>query len=824
MSSSSSSFSALTPGNKFAVLGEQPHENDVASEPTTGSAKSPKSKWDKFEDDDLTDCELPEDKGKVPLVEAEATEQTRANPTSTYTSITEDVPKNLQHKEFPGNATVYSKGFFAMTPLKRREGVDILSVIFGTKPTIPAENQNAGRPMPEASTIELCRRRKATWKLNVPQKEAVNQSFNSPTGLTLIYGPPGTGKTRTATVAAYEHCLADHGVMFTCSSSKATDISLASFLEVMKKAESSTAAKSITQFESFKAPRSRKIIAVRFLGGHKFAMMDTEEDITSPTVLAVAKANPNTLFHVQLGNAIQRWAEAEEHEMKYTAHQYQTAVTKVKESTSTLLSDTRENLVLLEESLAGHFLKHEVDAIFSTCSSVSHPTIQASFKPDVSFIDEASKVTRADVCMALDPFKESIKWLIMSGDDGQSMPVITTKTANEATSILGEPLFRQLCTDPDERFPRVMLKSQYRQHKELADWPNKAFYKGTLETHPSASQGTPLQKTLKQFFSNLGGAMRHPGSIRIAVDVSNAKAVSHKYLTTTSDCNNEEARVLVGLIEKLLAYTPVFNEKDKNKFAKVSPSDIGIITPFKGQQRLIRDYLKASNIDPVQVNALLESIHTTWGMAGGEANILFISLCSRVPGNVMANISTVASPNALCMQNTRARIFEVTHGDFRDCCEAIAQPRRVKGIQKDHYYDAFRSLVEDMYSKGDIVSSSDIDAALLSEPAQAQRPTTSKFYKQVPTILSAKRKNPPSASHHHQEVRSDKKSGTAFEMRQLQKEVPTVSNPPSKRQARLAVKTARRAEREKAAAAAAAEGSAGSSIETPASEPTDDLL
>jgi hypothetical protein len=88
MSSPSPSFSALTPGNKFAVLGEQPHENDVASEPTTGPAKPSRSKWDKFEDDDLTDCELPEDKGKVPVVEAEATEQTRANPTSRYTSIT----------------------------------------------------------------------------------------------------------------------------------------------------------------------------------------------------------------------------------------------------------------------------------------------------------------------------------------------------------------------------------------------------------------------------------------------------------------------------------------------------------------------------------------------------------------------------------------------------------------------------------------------------------------------------------------------------------------------------------------------------------------
>jgi hypothetical protein len=729
-----------------------------------------------------------------------------------HTSITEDVPKSLQYKEFPGNAGVYPKGFSAMTPLKRREGVDIPSVIFGTKPTVPAENQNAGLPMSEASIIELGRRRKAIWKLNVPQIEAVNQSFNSPTGLTLIYGPPGTGKTRTATVAAYEHCLADRRVMFTCSSSQATDIALASFLKVMQKAESSTAAKAITQSESSTAPRSRKIIAVRRSGGHKFAMMDTEEDITNPAILTAAKANPNTLFHVQLGNAIQRWAEAEEHEMKSTAHQYRTVVTKIKESTGTLLSDTRESLMLLEELLAEHFLKHEVDAIFSTCSSVSHPIIQASFMPDVAFIDEASKVTSADAYMALDPFKESIKWLIMSGDDGQSMPV-STKTADEGMSILGESLFHQLRTEPDRRFLCVMLNSQYRQHKELAFWPNKAFYNGTLETHGSASQGTPLQRTLKQFFSNLGDAMRRPWSIRIAVDVSNAEAVSHKYLDTASICNNEEARVLVSLIEKLLAYNPVCDKKNSNKFAKVSPSDIGIITPFKGQQRLIKDYLKASNIDPVQVNALLESVHTTWGMAGGEVNILFISLCFRVPENVMANMNTVASPNALCMQNTRAKVFQITLGDFRGWCEAIAQPGRVNVIRKNHY-DAFRSLVAHMSSRNDIVSSSDIDAALLSEPAQAQRPTKSHFYTQVPTIKSAKCKGPSSASHHHQDVRSDKKP----------KEVPTASNPPSKRQAQQAVKAARRAERERAAAAAAAaEGSAGPSIETPASEPTGDL-
>jgi hypothetical protein len=827
MSSPSSSFSVLTPGNKFAVLGEQPHENDVASEPATGLAKPPRRKWDKFEDEDLTDCELPEDKGKVPVVEAEATEQTRANPTSTYTSITEDVPKNLSHKELPGNATVYAKEFSAMTPLKRREGVDIPSVIFGTKPTIPAENQNAGRPMSEASIIELGRRRKAIWKLNVPQKEAVNQSFNSPTGLTLVYGPPGTGKTRTTTVAAYEHCLAGHNVIFTCASDKATDSALASFLKVMQKAESSTAAKARTQSEFSKAPRSRRIIAVRFLGGlraWKLATMDTKEDIENLAINAAAKANPNTLFNVQLGNAIQNWAEAEEHEMKSTAQQYQTTVTKAKESTGALLSETRKNLVVLEELLTEHFLKNEVDIVFTTHSSASHPTIQAHFKPDVGFIDDASQVTPVDACMTLNPFKESIKWLIMSGDD-QSMPIITTKTANEGTSTtLGESLFNQLHTDPDKRFPCVVLNAQYRQHEDLAAWPNKAFYNGMLETHCSAAKITPLQKTIKQFFGNLGKAMRHSGSIRVAVDVSNTEAVSHKYLNTLSDCNDEEARVLVSLIEKLLAYNPICDNKDSNKFAKVSPSDIGIITPYKGQQRLIKDYLKASNIDPVQVSALVESTHTTWGMPGGEVNIAFISLCCRVPENAMAKMRFVASPNALCVQNTRARVFQVTLGAFRGWCEAISQPGRVNEIRKNHY-DAFRSLVAHMYSKGDIVSSSDIDAALLSEPAQAQRPTKSQFYKQVPTILSAKRKSPPSASHLHQEVRSEKKSEMTFETTKLKKEVPATSKPLSKKERQQAVKAARRAEREEAAAAAAAttEGAAGPSIEKHAFEPTGDL-
>jgi hypothetical protein len=105
--------------------------------------------------------------------------------------------------------------------------------------------------------------------------------------------------------------------------------------------------------------------------------------------------------------------------------------------------------------------------------------------------------------------------------------------------------------------------------------------------------------------------------------------------------------------------------------------------------------------------------------------------------------------------------------------------------------------------------------------------TTSQFYTQVPTI-GAKRKGSSSAQH-QKDTRNDKKAKTAFDMRGLQKEVPTVSKPLTKKERQQAVKAARRAEREEAAAAAtaaaaaAAEGSVGPSIETPASEPMGDF-
>jgi DNA polymerase III delta prime subunit len=749
--------------------------------------------------------------------------------------VPEEVRLEFIDDKTPSNRACIATESMAMIPLKRREGVDIPSIIFRTKPTVPFENQNTSF-MSETSIIELGRRGKAIWKLNVPQKEAVNQSFNSPTGLTLVYGPPGTGKTTTTTVAAYEHCRTGHKVIYTCTSNKATDTALSSFLKNMQRAESSTAAKATNQGESSKAPVPRKIVAVRFVGGLKvweFATMDTEkawEGVTTPTILAASNANPDTLFHIQLGKAIRRWADALEHKMKTTAREYQATVKSIKENKRARRYETRKNLVVLEEQLVKHFVENEVDIVFTTCSSAANPTIQTSFKPDVAFIDEAGQATIADTCMALDPFKESIKWLIMSGDYNQLMPVVTAKTANEGLQILEESLFSQLFTDPDERFPRIMLNPQYRQHEDLAAWPNEMFYEGKLDTHASASQGTPLQKTLKQFFSNLGGAMRHAGSIRVAVDVSNQNAVSEKYLSTASYCNNEEARVLVGLIEKLLAYNPICDKKDNNKFAKVSPSDIGIITPFKGQQRLIRNYLKASSIDPVQVNALVESTHTTWGMPGDEVNIAFISLCCRVPENAMAKMRFVATPNALCVQNTRAREFQITLGNLRGWCEAVAQPGRTNEIRKN-LYDAFRSLVEDMYNKNDIVSSSDVESALLSEPSEAQRPTKSQFYTQVPTIklassgAGAKRKGSSNASQHHQEVRGEKKPKTAFDMRGLQDEMATAAKPLSKKERQQAVKAARRAEREEAAAAAAAttEGAAGPSIEKHAFEPTGDL-
>ncbi|KAF2126710.1 hypothetical protein P153DRAFT_68485 [Dothidotthia symphoricarpi CBS 119687] len=636
----------------------------------------------------------------------------------------------------------------AKAKLQRDDGVDIPAVIFQTDFSIALDKQNVGQDIPQDTFEKILGRLREVWKLNKEQVASVTESFRSSTGLSLLYGPPGTGKTSTTTVAAYEHCRLGNKVLYACPSNKAVDAALTNFNQHNDRSVSSTQQPPSNSQAPVQPPKERKIRAVRFVGGYKTyqerkklagpnATVEDLEGLVNPTILSAIKANPDSLFHDQLEQAIKRWGSIETHSMYAIVKEYTSLLAKAKKGKSShkdAKADAKKMRVNLDRCTE-YFVEHEVDIIFTTCSSACHDTIAGSFKPDVAFVDEAGQATIPDVCMALDPYKESIKWLTMSGDYNQLMPVVIAKKANEGLSLLETSLFRQLVCDPNGRFGYVMLLEQYRQHPDLSDYANSQFYAGKLRNHSSVTQGNPVSKTIKQFFDKLGKAKKNHASVRIAIDVSHDEAQSVKYAETTSFCNAAEARIIAGLVKELLAYVPQHSAEHAARFTRIQAKDIGIVTPYKGQQRFIRNLLLANGRETAEVKVLTEgSVSTTWGVQGGEFSIVFVSLCARDPNNAMEKMKFVALPNALCVQNTRAKYFQVTAGNFMGWCKATAASKK-EGVIHQKYFSSFKNLVLHMYNKGDIVSSVDIEAALLpTATTPAQKPTESHFYKALPSL------------------------------------------------------------------------------------------
>ncbi|CAE7195573.1 AAA-12 multi-domain protein [Pyrenophora teres f. teres] len=102
--------------------------------------------------------------------------------------------------------------------------------------------------------------------------------------------------------------------------------------------------------------------------------------------------------------------------------------------------------------------------------------------------------------------------------------------------------------------------------------------------------------------------------------------------------NLEEARIVVGLVRELLAFKPNTAKGDEQNFARIQTAHIGIIMPYKGQQRLIRNMLTERNRESSESKVLAKVVideagSTTWSIPGSEVDITFISLCVRDPNN-----------------------------------------------------------------------------------------------------------------------------------------------------------------------------------------------
>lgn len=221
-----------------------------------------------------------------------------------------------------------------------------------------------------------------------------------------------------------------------------------------------------------------------------------------------------------------------------------------------------------------------VPLIATTTTSASVSFIFDDLTFDVAVIDEASQISEPSIFAALDKARK----FIMIGDLYQLGPVMKSDfrlpafdPAPAGVIDLKKTLFERLWEHntrrndiEEDNDPCVTLDIQYRMNDEIIRFSNSAFYGGALKTDASAHAGRISLSRDNPLYDALD-----PQIPVLFIDVPQKNSLRE---------NKSEADVVTALVKNLVE-------------GGISPSDIGIISPFKAQCALIRRMIEPQNPD-----------------------------------------------------------------------------------------------------------------------------------------------------------------------------------------------------------------------------------
>ncbi|GAM26573.1 hypothetical protein SAMD00019534_097480 [Acytostelium subglobosum LB1] len=228
----------------------------------------------------------------------------------------------------------------------------------------------------------------------------------------------------------------------------------------------------------------------------------------------------------------------------------------------------------------------EVDVICTTCISAGHPMLDDETFPIV-VVDEATQAMEPAILV---PLLKGSQQLFLFGDQNQLAPTVCSNEAH--LGGLSQGLFQRLVK---EGIKPYLLDIQYRMHSRIAEFPSLCFYENKLRNGID-DDDRPIPKGIGWPVQDWPVAFVH----------INGKEKIQNY----SYSNKKEANKVVELLKCLVA---------GNKDLRIN--DIGIITPYSSQSRLIVDKLKAEK----QFAKQLPTVATVDSFQGREKEIIILS-------------------------------------------------------------------------------------------------------------------------------------------------------------------------------------------------------
>ena len=281
----------------------------------------------------------------------------------------------------------------------------------------------------------------------------------------------------------------------------------------------------------------------------------------------------------------------------------------------------------LEQRITDDILDR-AEVICTTCIGAGHPILGDRRFTHV-LIDEATQATEP---ASLVPIVRGARQLVLVGDHRQLPPtVISLRAANGG---LGRSLFERLI---DAGMKSFMLETQYRMHPSLRDFPSGRFYDGCLNDGVSAGERNAP-----------AGFMWPDWDVPIAfIPIDGNEQVDSE---GQSKSNIDEAGRVLTVVQSLLAT------------GDVSTRDIGVITPYNGQVRVLDDLFEgAGGRGKDEPYAGLE-IKSVDGYQGREKEVIVFS---TVRSNENGEVGFLSDRRRLNVAITRARRGLIILGDMK---------------------------------------------------------------------------------------------------------------------------------------------------------------
>ena len=234
-------------------------------------------------------------------------------------------------------------------------------------------------------------------------------------------------------------------------------------------------------------------------------------------------------------------------------------------------------------------------------------------------IDEATQATEP---ASLVPLVRGSRQIVLIGDHKQLPPTVISKRAEDGG--LSKSLFERLI---DMGIEPKLLNTQYRMHPSISEFPNAHFYQGMLEDGVSAEEREAPVGMLWPDWESPMAFVPVDGDEVISPDGASKENPAEASWTV---------KILIGLVDG----------------GEVDLSDIGIVTPYAGQVRAIRDMMPES-LQSVEVR-------TVDGYQGREKDVIIFS-CVR--SNKQGNVGFLSDPRRLNVALTRSRRGLVVVGD-----------------------------------------------------------------------------------------------------------------------------------------------------------------